>query len=748
MVASIRSRNTALRRLPAEQLMSIRFGGRHRLSNVYRRADLVMLGFGVMIGAGIFKIAGAEAAATAGPGVIFSFLIAGAACLLAALGYAELSSVMPVAGSAYSFTYVIFGELWAWVIGWSMLLEMLLAASVVSRAWSIYATQALSDSGVALPKMLASIAGKPNGFDLFALAILVFLIAVVALGARLGLRLLWLMVLAKLAVIILVIAIGAGSVHRSNYSPLIPPARPVSSSGSSTILQIVSGHGSSAFGIFGVFAAAATIAFGYLGFDLIATSAEETHEARRDVPRAIVASLVITIVLYVGVAVVMTGMVRYNKLNPDAPLAGAFSAAGAPVMVHVIDIGAVLGLTTVILVVLIASTRVLFSMARDGLLPPGLAEVGRSTKVPTRATLAVGTVAVIMSQALDVITLQQIVVIGTLIAFAFVLAGVLVLRRTRPDLPRGFRIPGVWVVGLVGVIATIWLMLNLSLRTWEYYLIWTAIGLICYVGYGRLTSHLGKQLAAEGAPAQPGDQVLVSPAEIAGESWPPAAAPLPSPTRPGVGVPGQPGRPLGPLWPGAPGEPPWFGGAAHRPYLSDTGRGPRRGGDLTDDVAFRLMASTFVTLFWRPALLAGTTEWLLAHGYEVVCLDASRWTAESDVHRDLAAALRFPSHYGRNLDALNDCLRDVASYKYGSSPQAAGLVLVLTGYDKFTVHCPRAAQAVLDIFAGQARSAALIGHRMLCLVQSDNPNIRFAPVGAMPVMWNEAEWLDPTFRPE
>jgi Barstar (barnase inhibitor) len=170
--------------------------------------------------------------------------------------------------------------------------------------------------------------------------------------------------------------------------------------------------------------------------------------------------------------------------------------------------------------------------------------------------------------------------------------------------------------------------------------------------------------------------------------------------------------------------------------------------DLGQDVAFRLMANSFVTLFWRPAILDETTDWLRAHGYQVVRLDASAWTTEADLHRDVAAALEFPDYYGRNLDALSDCLRDVVSYDYGTSPQATGLVIVFTGYDRFAAHCPYAAQVVLDLFADQARGAALIGHRMMCLVQSDDPGVEFEPVGAMPVIWNEAEWPAAKRRPD
>ncbi|GAA0243608.1 hypothetical protein GCM10009527_045410 [Actinomadura nitritigenes] len=493
MTWDVRMRNNMFRRLPVEQATGRLYGGRHRLRVVYRTRDLIVLGLGVMIGSGIFKISGEQAATTAGPSVIVSFLIAGGVCLLAALSYAELSSIVPVAGSAYSFSYVAFGEIWAWVVGWALVLELLLAASVVARAWSLYAAQALADFAVPVPSWLAGIIGQEKGFDLFAFGILVLLITMLATGSRMSLRSLWFMVMAKLIVIGLVVATGLKFFHAGNLTPFVPPARPAPD-GAATVLDAVlgavTGSKPEVFGIWGVFAAAPAIAFAYIGFDLIATASEETDDAPRKVPRGMLTSLAIAVVLYVAVAVAMVGMVSTDRLDPAKPLlATAFGLVGADSMGEIIDIGAVLALTTVILVVLISLTRVVFSMARDGLLPRPIAGMSRF-RVPSRATLVAGGAAVVMSQSVNVLTLEQMVVIGTLFAFLFVSAGVLALRRDRPDLHRPFRVPAAPVTAVATILATGWLMLNLKVQTWGYFTVWMVAGIAIYLVYGRRKSQM------------------------------------------------------------------------------------------------------------------------------------------------------------------------------------------------------------------------------------------------------------------
>ncbi|WP_433325846.1 amino acid permease [Spirillospora sp. CA-294931] len=496
-------RNNMFRRLPVEQATGRLYGGRHRLRVVYRTRDLVVLGLGVMIGSGIFKIAGSQATTSAGPAVIISFVIAGVVCMLAALAYAELSSIIPVAGSAYSFSYVAFGEVWAWVVGWSLILELLLAASVVARGWSLFTAQMLSDFNVKVPESVAGIIGQPKGFDIFALSILVLIIIMLATGSKVSLRSLWFMVLAKLIVIGLVIATGLKFFDMGNLKPFVPPAQAASGTEGRTVLDAIMGAftGSSpqVFGVWGIFAAAPAIAFAYIGFDLIATASEETDDAPRKVPRGMLASLGIAIVLYIGVAVAMLGMASYKNLDPAQPaITNAFAMVGADSMRKVIDVGVVIALTTVILVVMVSLTRVVFSMARDGLLPRPIAQMSRY-KVPSRATLVAGAAAVIMSQTIDVLTLEQMVVIGTLFAFLFVSAAVLALRKDRPDLHRPFRVPVAPFTAIVTILATGWLMLNLKVQTWGYFLIWMLAGVLIYLAYGRRRSQM-RLLLSEPAP--------------------------------------------------------------------------------------------------------------------------------------------------------------------------------------------------------------------------------------------------------
>ncbi len=485
------------RRLPIDEALGLRTGARHRLREVYRERDLIVLGLGVMIGAGIFRVAGVQAATAAGPAVILSFVVAGVVALLSALSYAELSSALPSAGSAYSFTYVIFGELWAWVIGWAMILELLFAAAVVSRAWSIIAVQTFEDLGTPVPSFMAPYVGQPDGFDLFSLLILAVLVAIVAVGARLGLRVLWTMVAAKVAVIALVIVFGVINISFDNYRPFIPSAddAPIGAR-DQTVLQALTGS-STAFGVTGIFAAAAVVAFAYIGFDIIATTAEETEDPRRDVPASMLRSLLVSAGLYIGVAFVIVGMLPFAQLNTSAPLSDAFSSVELGFMVPIVDLGALLGLTTVIQVVLIGQTRVVFSMARDNLLPARLAEVSKAYHTPSRATVVIGVIAIVVSQTLDVLTLEQMVVIGTLFTFVFVSAGVLVLRYTQPELPRGFRVPAAPAVPALAILSTGWLMLNLRVATWGYFCFWMAAGLFLYLVYGQYRSRLGRMLAGK-----------------------------------------------------------------------------------------------------------------------------------------------------------------------------------------------------------------------------------------------------------
>ncbi|WP_243717542.1 amino acid permease [Actinomadura sp. KC345] len=531
MTWDMRMRNNMFRRLPVERATGRLYGGRHRLRVVYRTRDLVVLGLGVMIGSGIFKIAGEQAAATAGPGVLVSFLIAGGVCLLVALAYAELSSIIPVAGSSYSFSYVAFGEVWAWIVGWALVLELLLAASVLARVWSLYATQALNGFSVPIPGWLGDLVGQQKGPDLFALLILLLVVLMLATGSRMSLKTLWFMVMAKVIVIGLVIATGLRFFSPGNLTPFLPPARPAPE-GDHTVLDallgLAGGGTPEVFGVWGLIAAAPAIAFAYIGFDLIATASEETEDAPRKVPRGILTALLTAVVLYAAVAVALVGMVGmdgFAGLDPDKLLiAAAFDSVGAGAMGKVVDVGVVLALTTVILVVLISLTRVIFSMSRDGLLPRPLASMSRY-RVPSRATLLAGGAAVVTSQTIDVLTLEQLVVMGTLFTFLFVPAAVLVMRQSQPDLHRPFRVPAAPLTAMLTMFAVGWLMVNLKVQTWGYFAIWMVAGLLLYLVYGRRKSQM-KALLDEPPPERPVAARLTAPPPGGG---PPGGPPPPGP---------------------------------------------------------------------------------------------------------------------------------------------------------------------------------------------------------------------------
>ncbi|GAA2375376.1 amino acid permease [Nonomuraea africana] len=476
-----------MRRLPLADAIGLRTGARHSLHRLYRPADLVVLGLGVMIGAGIFSMAGRQAATTAGPGVILSFMIGGIACMLAALCYAELASAIPASGAAYAYAYVIFGEVWAWAVGWALILETQLAAAVVARVWAIYATQTLTDLGI----------GQAIPQGVLAAFVLAALTTTVALSARIGLRALWVIVVAKLLAIGAVIVVGATHVDTANLGDFIAPVQP-STGSPDTVLGLLLGPTGS-FGWFGVFAAAPAIVFAYVGFDLVATASEETVEAPRAVPLGMIRSLAIATVLYIATALVMVGMVPYTRIAREAPLAAAFKTVGEDVMVHVINIGAVLGLTTVILVLIAGQTRIMFAMARDGLLPRRLGTLSRRFHTPSTVTLVIGVVAILLAQLAPVLMLEQLVVLGTLFAFLMVSVGVVVLRHTMPTTPRGFTVPLSPLVPALSVLATLWLMINLRVQTWAGFAVWMVAGLLVYLAYGRRRSPFAAELT-RGAP--------------------------------------------------------------------------------------------------------------------------------------------------------------------------------------------------------------------------------------------------------
>ncbi|MGW5385266.1 amino acid permease [Nocardia sp. NPDC003963] len=455
--------------------------------------DLAIFGVAVVIGAGIFTLTARTAGNVAGPAVSLAFVFAAVACGLTALCYAEFASTVPVAGSAYTFSYATFGELAAWIIGWDLLLEFALAAAVVSKGWSQYLGQVFNHGAA-----VVEIGGVT--FDWGAVLLIAALTTLLALGTKLSSRVSMIAVAIKVGVILLVIVVGLTFFDSDNLTPFIPES--VSGEGGQGLTQSlfswVTGAGNSTFGWYGLLAAASLVFFAFIGFDVVATAAEETKNPQRDLPRGILGSLIVVTILYVAVSIVLTGMVPYTDLaGDDATLATAFALNGANWAKNIISVGALAGLTTVVMVMLLGQTRVLFAMSRDGLVPRQLARTGQRG-TPVRITIIVGVVCALLAGFVEFGTLEEMVNIGTLFAFLLVSIGVVVLRRTRPDLPRGFRVPLVPYVPILAVLSCLWLMVNLSIETWLRFVVWMLLGLVMYFAYGRRHSLVGRSASEQG----------------------------------------------------------------------------------------------------------------------------------------------------------------------------------------------------------------------------------------------------------
>jgi basic amino acid/polyamine antiporter, APA family len=473
----------------------------HRLKKSLGALDLTVFGVGVIIGAGIFVYTGVVAATNAGPAVAVSFAIAGAACALAALCYAEFASTVPVAGSAYTFSYATFGELIAWIIGWDLVLEFTVGASALAAGFSGYLQNVLDGTPLEVP---ASLASASDGIVNLPAVLISLLVAGVLIGGiKLSSRVNQVVVAIKLAVVGLVIVMGIGYVKAANFTPFIPPSQPTDGSADGSfwktpLITSIFGLEPAVFGVAGVVAGAAIVFFAFIGFDVVATTAEETRNPQRNVPIGILSSLAIVTVLYIAVCLVITGMQNYTDIDPNdaAPLATAFDAVGVEWIGNVIAVGATIGLTVVVLILMLGQTRVAFAMARDGLLPPVLAKVHPTYGTPYVITAITGIGVALLSGFVDFATLGDLVSIGTLFAFVLVSIGVLVLRRTRPDLPRAFRTPAIGVVATLSVLLCSYLMLNLIAETWLRFLIWMAIGLVVYFAYGVRKSRMAQGEAA------------------------------------------------------------------------------------------------------------------------------------------------------------------------------------------------------------------------------------------------------------
>jgi basic amino acid/polyamine antiporter, APA family len=437
--------------------------------------DLTMLGIGAIIGTGIFVLTGAGAL-TAGPALIISFVIAGLACLFAALSYAEFASTVPVSGSVYTYTYATLGEFLAWIIGWDLILEYLLAVSAVSVGWSGYFQSLLKGFGIHIPATLSAAPGAVPGltsyFNLPAFLIVMLITFLLSVGVKQSKRVNNIMVVIKVAVVILFIVVAFGYVKPANWTPFTP------------------------FGMEGIFAAAALVFFAFIGFDAIASAAEETKNPNKDLPKGIIYSLLICTFLYVIVTGIMTGVVPYPnfKGNEDHPISLVLQLAGQNWVAGIVDVGAILGMTTVMLVMLYGQTRVSYAMSRDGLLPKFFRTVHKKYRTPYGSTWFFGIVAALMGALIPLDELAKLVNIGTLSAFVLVSVAVLVLRRTQPDLPRAFRCPGVPWIPLLAIIFCGFLMAQLDGDTWVRFIIWLGIGAAVYFLYSKRHSKLEKEM--------------------------------------------------------------------------------------------------------------------------------------------------------------------------------------------------------------------------------------------------------------
>jgi APA family basic amino acid/polyamine antiporter len=434
--------------------------------------DLTFLGIGAIIGTGIFVLTG-TGAVQAGPALMIAFLIAAFACALAGLAYAEFASTIPVAGSIYTYSYATLGEIVAWIIGWDLMLEYGLATSAVSVGWSGYLQSLVAGFGLTLPVALTAapgaVAGATTLFNLPAFLVMMVITTLLSIGVRESTRINNLMVAIKVAVVLAVIAVGVFHVRPANWHPFMPN------------------------GWHGVFGAAAVMFFAFIGFDSVSSAAEEVKNPKRDLPIGIIASLSVCAVLYVAVAAVVTGIVPSPRFaDVSHPVSYALQVAGQNWVAGFIDLGAVLGMLTVILVMSYGQTRIIFAMSRDGLLPKALSRVHPRFSTPFLTTWLVGLFFGLIGALVPLNVLAELINIGTLAAFSMVSIAVLILRRTHPHLPRAFRCPGVPVVPLLAVAACVFLMVNLQWITWVAFLVWLAIGLAVYFGYSRRHSLLGR----------------------------------------------------------------------------------------------------------------------------------------------------------------------------------------------------------------------------------------------------------------
>lgn len=457
-----------------------------RLTRTLGLWQLTAIGVGGIIGAGIFTLAGTVANGTAGPAVLVSFLIAGIASAAAAFSYAEFAGLIPKAGSAYTYGYAVLGELVGWLIGWDLLLEYTAIVAVVAIGISGYFNFLLGEVGAELPAWMLGAPGTGEGHqvDLFAALLCLLIAYLLTLGIKNAARFETVVVVLKVLVVLLVIVVGFFHITTDNYTPFFP------------------------YGLGGAFTGAATVFFAVFGYDAMSTAAEESKDAQRHMPKAILYSLAISMVLYVLACLVLTGMQNYTEIDPESGFSTAFKSVGLDALADVIAVGAIIGILTVMFTFMLGVTRVWFSMSRDGLLPHWFAKTHPTRHVPTRVTWIAGVASALIAGFLPIGEAAELTNIGILLAFVVVCIAVIVLRYKRPELPRTFRTPGMPFVPAIGVVFSIWLITFLQWQTWARFAVWFALGLVVYFGYSYRRSNLAKAEAAarnrtgtEGPPA-------------------------------------------------------------------------------------------------------------------------------------------------------------------------------------------------------------------------------------------------------